>query len=136
MKGAELECTSIWIGRVNADNGTATGEVIKEQGKVLGHRMRVANCVYKNWYFVSRNEIIVKMNSLKNCTTDRVYKLRYVLRDSALSFILKILSTVFRTPYDTLIHPKIAKDIQFIATSALISILVADNVKIYGIRLY
>jgi hypothetical protein len=34
---------------VNADNGTSTGEVIKEQVKVLGHQMSVTNYVHKNW---------------------------------------------------------------------------------------
>jgi hypothetical protein len=37
---------NIWERQMNAKNGTATDEVIKEQAKVLGQQMRVTNFVH------------------------------------------------------------------------------------------
>jgi hypothetical protein len=70
-------------------NVTATNEVIKEQAKVLGHHMTEKNFVHKNSYaFYSKNKIILKM-------------LQQKLLHSSVSFTLKILTTVFLTPYHT-----------------------------------
>jgi hypothetical protein len=50
---------------VDANNGTATDDVIEEQAKVLGQQMSVTNYLHKNWYAVCfRNEIIVKISTV------------------------------------------------------------------------
>jgi hypothetical protein len=52
LKGAKHEdledALIIWIGQVNARNGTATDGVIKQQAKVIGQRMGVKNFVYSS----------------------------------------------------------------------------------------
>jgi hypothetical protein len=53
-------------------------------------------------YFASKTEITVKMNTVGTVT--EVVKHRYILHKLAVSFNLKILTTVFRTPHGTLIH--------------------------------
>jgi hypothetical protein len=35
----------IWIGQVNAKNGTATDDIIKEQAKIIGQQTGVTNYV-------------------------------------------------------------------------------------------
>ncbi|XP_021916826.1 tigger transposable element-derived protein 6-like [Zootermopsis nevadensis] len=52
LKGAKHEdledALIIWIGQVNARNGTTTDGVIKEQAKVIGQQMGVTNFVYSS----------------------------------------------------------------------------------------
>jgi hypothetical protein len=92
---------------VNGKNGTEIDEVIKEQAKVdlFGQQMSVTNFVHKNWYaFCSKNEIKVSMSTAQDGTITEVVKIRYILHNFIYSFTLKIITTVFCTPYGTLIH--------------------------------
>jgi hypothetical protein len=61
LKGAKLvdiqDALIIWIGQVNTKNGTASDEV-------LGTWMSVTNFVHRNYVLFSKNEIIVKMNTV------------------------------------------------------------------------
>jgi hypothetical protein len=49
LKGATIEnledASVIWIGQVNARNGTATDKVIKQRAKALGEQIGVINFV-------------------------------------------------------------------------------------------
>jgi hypothetical protein len=49
LRGAKHQGTEdaliIWLQQVNAKNGTATDEIIKEQAKILGQQMGVTSYV-------------------------------------------------------------------------------------------
>jgi hypothetical protein len=64
LQGEKLEEMLLtWVGQVNVQNGTAADEVTKEQVKVLGQQMSVANFEHKNWcVFALKNYIRLKMN--------------------------------------------------------------------------
>jgi hypothetical protein len=47
LKGARFEYL-IWIGQENAKNRTATDEAVKEQTKVTGQQIDVANFMYRH----------------------------------------------------------------------------------------
>jgi hypothetical protein len=93
----------IWIRQVQTNNVTGTDEVIKDQVKILEEQMYATNFEHKICTcFASKNGITVKMNSLVCKTVLLQSVVTYC--NFASSFTLKIITTVFCTPYSTLTY--------------------------------
>jgi hypothetical protein len=110
LKGEQLqdpeEVLVTWIRKANAKNRTEADKVIQEHQNTSEQQMSVTNSVHKNWFVTLCQILHYSKDEQDSCIRQYYYKVKVHTRQFYLSFKLKILTTVFRISYGTLIQNK------------------------------